>query len=165
MRPFEDRDAAAIVELVLGIQTSEFGLPICAADQPDLLDIPGHYLRPGGGFWVATDRGAIVGCVGMLRIGGGQGVLRKMFVAPTHRGSPPGVARGLLHAALQGCRARGIGGLWLGTTAAFRAAHRFYAREGFELVSGDALPADFPRMAVDTLFFRRRVGAVERAAC
>lgn len=165
VRPFDLHDAPAVVDLVLGIQTAEFGLPISAADQPDLLDVPGHYLRRGGGFWVATDRGAVVGSVGLLRIAAGQGVLRKMFVAPTHRGRAPGVARALLHAALRGCRERGIGGLWLGTTAAFGAAQRFYAREGFEAVAGDDLPPDFPRMAVDTLFFRRTVDAAGSAAC
>lgn len=165
IRAFQQRDAQAVVDLVLGIQTAEFGLPISAADQPDLLDVPGHYLRGGGGFWVATDRGAVVGCVGLLRIPGGQGVLRKMFVATTHRGTAPGVARALLQAALDRCRARAIGILWLGTTAAFGAAQRFYAREGFEKVADDQLPAEFPRMAVDTLFFRRAIDASGSAAC
>lgn len=165
IRSYEPADAGAVVDLVLHIQTAEFGLPIGAADQPDLLDVPGHYLRTGGGFWLASDGARVVGSVGLLDIGAGHGVLRKMFVAATHRGRPPGLARALLHTALRGCRDRAMHTLWLGTTEAFGAARRFYAREGFEPVDPAALPATFPRMAVDTHFFRRATPASPEAAC
>ena len=40
--------------------------------------------------------------------------------------------------------------------AAFAAAHRFYRKHGFAEIAADALPPAFPRMRVDTMFFRRR---------
>jgi len=49
----------------------------------------------------------------------------------------------------------------LGTTDRMRAAHRFYDKHGFVPIEPDRLPSEFPRMAVDTLFFRAEVpGAV-----
>jgi hypothetical protein len=36
-----------------------------------------------------------------------------------------------------------------------RAAHRFYERNGFDEIDARALPASFPRMAVDTRFYQR----------
>jgi len=43
-----------VIELILPIQQIEFGVPITIEAQPDLLDIEGSYIRPGGGFWGAV---------------------------------------------------------------------------------------------------------------
>ena len=45
--------------------------------------------------------------------------------------------------------------VYLGTTASFLAAHRFYAKNGFREISSSALPPGFPVMLVDTKFYRR----------
>jgi hypothetical protein len=37
------------------------------------------------------------------------------------------------------------------------AAHRFYERNGFHHVALEALPPDFPRMPVDTVFYAREL--------
>ena len=79
-------DCAAVLELVLSIQRDEFGMSITAEDQPDLVDVAGYYGRGDGHFWVATERGQIIGSVGLLDIGDGQAALRKMFVARRWRG-------------------------------------------------------------------------------
>jgi GNAT superfamily N-acetyltransferase len=44
--------------------------------------------------------------------------------------------------------------IFLGTTAKFLAAHRFYEKSGFRDVAMDQLPASFPVMKVDTKFYR-----------
>jgi hypothetical protein len=44
--------------------------------------------------------------------------------------------------------------VYLGTIDRLRAALRFYAKNGFVEVQKESLPASFPRMAVDTRFFR-----------
>lgn len=44
--------------------------------------------------------------------------------------------------------------LYLGTVDAFKAAHRFYEREGFKEIEAAELPADFPRMPIDTKFYQ-----------
>lgn len=159
VRAFAPADAAAVLDLVLAIQQREYGLPVTRADQPDLCDVPAHYQRGAGGFWVAEAGGRIVGTLGLLDIGGGQGALRKMFVAADWRGAAHGVAAALL-AALRGhCAGRGVQAVYLGTTEAFRAAHRFYEKQGFAPIDAAALPPAFPRMAVDTRFYAWTAGA------
>lgn len=44
--------------------------------------------------------------------------------------------------------------VYLGTTAKFLAAHRFYEKNRFDLVDAADLPQSFPRMAVDTRFYK-----------
>lgn len=157
LRSFRPADGPAVIEHVLAIQQQEFALPVAAADQPDLLDIATHYQRGGGGFWVALRQGRVVGTLGLLDIGGGNGVLRKMFVDAAVRGRASGVAPALLAAAERRAHQAGLRSLWLGTTEAFAAAHRFYDKQGFAQVDAQALPRAFPRMAVDTRFYRRGI--------
>lgn len=159
IHPFAPADQPAILDLIVGIQRGEYGLAIGAADQPDLTDIPGFYLTGAGGFWVARDpAGCIVGTIALKDIGDRQAALRKMFVAADHRGRAAGVAQALLDTLLAAAQDRALTDIYLGTTARFLAAHRFYEKNGFTLVEPDHLPDSFPRMAVDTRFYRRSVG-------
>jgi hypothetical protein len=113
IRPFAAADAESVVDLVLTIQQQEFGVPITADEQPDLLNVSAYYQRAQGNFWVASDNGRIVGTIGLLDVGDAYGVLRKMFVAASHRGT-----------------------------------------RGFVEVTAASLPSSFPRMRVDTRFYR-----------
>jgi GNAT superfamily N-acetyltransferase len=158
--PYAPEDQAGVVALILGIQQGEFGLPITLADQPDLMDIPGFYLKGAhgpGGFWAARNaEGAVMGSIAVLNIGPdaagfGQGALRKMFVAPAARGA--GLAADLLATLEAWCASAGLCRLYLGTTDRYLAAHRLYAKQGFARIERAALPPAFPVMAVDTLFF------------
>ena len=155
VRPFRPGDEAAVVGVILPIQREEFGLAITAADQPDLADIPGWYQAGAGQFWLAELDGEAVGTIALKDIGGGAVALRKMFVKPAARG-PAGVAQALLDTALAHGRDRGVSAVWLGTTDRFKAAHRFYEKNGFTVVDAADLPEAFPRMAVDTRFYRLR---------
>jgi len=163
--PYTDACRQGVVELISGIQRGEYQLPITPADQPDLLDIPCFYLNGAhgpGGFWTALNAvGTVVGTVALLNIGPnalgqGQGALRKMFVARDQRGT--GLAAALLDTLVAWCADAGLGALFLGTTDRFQAAHRFYEKHGFTRVAKDSLPPSFPVMAVDTVFYTRRLG-------
>ena len=155
VRPYTSADAKAVVDVILPIQQSEFGIPITLEGQPDLQDIPGFYQRDHGGFWVAESEGAVVGTIALLDIGNRQAALRKMFVSQSHRGPEHGVARRLLATLIEWCRLRDIDEIYLGTTAAFLAAHRFYEKNGFTELARTKLPPAFPVMAVDTKFYVR----------
>lgn len=157
--PFADVHQQGVIDLIVGIQRNEFGLAITAADQPDLADIPAYYRQGVGNFWVAVFDGDVVGTIALREFAPGQGALRKMFVAPAHRGSA-GVAARLLTTLLNWARDHDVSTITLGTTDRFLAAHRFYAKQGFTPVSADDLPEGFPRMAVDTLFFRKELSAL-----
>jgi N-acetylglutamate synthase-like GNAT family acetyltransferase len=148
----------AVVDVILPIQQSEFGIPITLAAQPDLLDISGFYQKKDGNFWVALHGPDVVGTVALLDIGNGQGALRKMFVKTAYRGREPGVAHRLLDVLLQWCARRELLELYLGTTTKFLAAHRFYEKHGFFEIHKSQLPGAFPIMSVDTKFYKLVLG-------
>jgi N-acetylglutamate synthase-like GNAT family acetyltransferase len=152
--PYTPELHAKIVDLILTIQRVEFGFDIRVEDQPDLLEIENFYLRSAGGFWVALQDGEPVGTIALRDIGSRQGALRKMFVKAEYRGKEHAAAATLLGALLKSARASGLGEIYLGTTEKFLAAHRFYEKHGFHPVSASALPTAFPRMSLDTRFYR-----------
>lgn len=154
VRRAEKEDSRAVGRLINGIQREEFGIPITLQDQPDLADIDGYYRKGAGDFWVADASGQIVGTIALVDIGQGEGALRKMFVDSDFRGADKGVAIRLLNALLAHATERGLMRVFLGTTAEFLAAHRFYEKNGFALINADDLPESFPRMDVDTRFYQ-----------
>jgi N-acetylglutamate synthase-like GNAT family acetyltransferase len=155
IRPAGAGDGGEIIALILPIQSEEFGFSITAADQPDLSDIDGFYRAGHGGFWVAEAGGRVVGTIALKDIGEGQGALRKMFVAASHRGRDLGVAGALLQTLMAHAAENGLHTILLGTTERFVAAHRFYEKNGFTSITADGLPQAFPRMALDTRYYRR----------
>jgi N-acetylglutamate synthase-like GNAT family acetyltransferase len=148
-----------VIGLISSIQRNEYGIDITPEQQPDLQSIPSFYQAGSGNFWIALADDMVVGTVALKDIGGGLAALRKMFVAPGWRGDARGVARALLAAAISWARSKSVSAIYLGTTAQFKAAHRFYEKNGFVEVSKDALPTSFPVMAVDSRFYRYEVGA------
>lgn len=159
IRSFTPADTQGVIDLILSIQREEYGIDITAQDQPDLSEIPAFYQSGTGDFLVAEAKGRIVGTIAMKDIGADRVALRKMFVAAPWRGRKNGVAQALLNALLHLARERGVAEVLLGTTDAFLAAHRFYERNGFILANADSLPSTFPRMAVDSCFYRLTLGA------
>jgi len=155
--PFSRQYADGVVEVILPIQQHEFDIPITLEAQPDLQDIAAFYQRGQGHFWIAVDDRCVVGTIGLLDIGNHQTALRKMFVKASHRGREHGVAQRLFDTLLAWCQSQGVMDIYLGTTARFLAAHRFYEKNGFDEIAREALPARFPVMAVDTRFYWRKV--------
>jgi amino-acid N-acetyltransferase len=98
-------------------------------------DLPAEDLTPAllARFLVATDAGAVVGCVGLERVADGA-LLRSLAVDPAHRGR--GIAERLCDDAEELALAAGAGTLYLLTTTA---AEYFEAR-GFEPVPRHSLP-------------------------
>ena len=153
-RPYAKSDEDAVIAHILAIQQGEFAVPVTAEDQPDLRAVAEVYQSGTGGFWVAERVGRIVGTIGLIGFGTSEGALRKMFVAADARGRELGVAAGLLDILLGHARAKGIKAITLGTIERLYAARRFYEKNGFALIAPEDLPQGFPRMAVDTHFYR-----------
>ena len=153
--PFASQHVEGVGALIVGIQRDEFQIPISLEDQPDLRDIPTFYQQGAGNFWVAVSEGEVVGTVALLDIGNHQGALRKMFLHASYRGTGHGVSTRLLDTLLSWSGAHRLQEIYLGTTEKFLAAHRFYERNGFQQIAADELPPSFPRMAVDSRFYRR----------
>ena len=123
----------------------EYGLIFDPDFEDDLFDIPGHYRS--GGFWVAASEGALVGTVAVMPQGGAR-LLRRMYVKPEYRKT--GLASILLKRAASEGPWRDT---WLWSDVRFRAAHRFYQREGF--VGGPCRVLDDPDRSVERFFWRR----------
>lgn len=154
IRAFEPGNERGVIGVILPIQREEFGVAITAEDQPDLAAIPTFYQSGKGGFWVAEKDGEIVGTISLKDIGNDEAALRKMFVAAKARGKEFGVAARLLDMLMAHASHAGLKAIFLGTTDKFLAAHRFYEKNGFVEVAAKDLPESFPRMAVDTKFYR-----------
>lgn len=153
-RPYAKSDEDAVIAHILSIQQGEFAVPVTAEDQPDLRAVAEVYQSGTGGFWVAEMGGRIVGTIGLIGFGKGESALRKMFVAAEARGREHGVAARLLGTLIDHARTVGITGITLGTIERLHAARRFYEKNGFFEIAPDDLPEGFPRMPVDTHFYR-----------
>lgn len=149
-----------VIDLILPIQREEFGLPVSIDVQPDLLAIAEVYQRGSGQFWIALDGDKVVGTIALLDIGSQQVALRKMFVKASHRGAELGVAKALLNTALHWSREKNLRDIYLGTTAHFHAAHRFYEKNGFVEVPAIELPENFSAMQIDTKFYRHQLAVI-----
>lgn len=151
---YSDRYKDEVISLILSIQREEFNIPILKEDQPDLGDIPNFYQSGSGNFWVALCDNQIVGTISLLDIGNNQVALRKMFVKAAYRGIVYNTAKILLLESISWAMQTGITEIYLGTTERFLAAHRFYEKNGFEHISIEELPGNFPIMKVDTRFYK-----------
>lgn len=147
-----------VIDLILPIQQIEFNVPITLEAQPDLLDIDKNYGQSGGGFWGAIQEELIVGTIALIPFGDDGGAIRKMFVRKEFRGKEFGVAKQLLDVLIAHCKTTGIKDLYLGTVDILKAALRFYEKNGFARISKQDLPAAFPRMEVDTVFYHLHIG-------
>lgn len=151
--PFHPSLQQGVLDLILKIQTLEFGLQITQEQQPDLMAIGSFYQVGKGNFWCALSDQSVVGTIALLDIGEGALALRKMFVANEHRGT--GLAKRLLETAFNWAKAKECQTLFLGTTEKFLAAHRFYEKNGFISIPPEELPESFPIMKVDRKFYKK----------
>ena len=154
--PYQQQYDDAIASLIVSIQQHEFNIKITLADQPDLQDIDNFYRKGSGNFWCAlSPKGELIGTIALIDIGNGMGAIRKMFVKNEWRGKEKNVARALLNTLELWASQHAITALYLGTVEQLKAAQRFYEREGFTLEEVQNLPTQFPRMAVDTIFYKK----------
>ncbi len=153
IRRAANRDCRQIIELILPIQQIEFNVPVALENQPDLLDIETNYHKTGGCFWVAEDGTQINGTIGLISLGHNTGAIRKMFVMKEFRGKEAGIAQRLIDTLTLYAREAGITDIYLGSVDSMKAAHRFYERNGFIRISKNELPAYFPLMPADNVFY------------
>lgn len=154
IREYRSEDQKQVVDLILSIQQEEYGVAITAEDQPDLFKVEEVYQTGKGNFWTALYEDQVVGTISLLDIGSNNVALRKMFVAEGFRGATFHTAKLLLDAAKQWASEQEVEAIYLGTTPLFLAAHRFYAKHGFERIEQTDLPEGFPVLEVDKLFFK-----------
>lgn len=135
------------------------GLPGHQGSDAALADVdklPGPYLPPQGGFYLALLDGEPVGCVALSRFDAEAAEVKRMFVA--ERARRHGVGRALLFRLQQDARAAGYRRLRLGTIEEMGPAQRLYRAMGFVQIP-DYRPSI---TTVDTLFFECDLSAIPR---
>ncbi len=150
-----------VSELILQIQRNEFGVPITLEDQPDLSSIPSFYQKRNGNFWIALSDGKVVGTIALIDIGHNEVALRKMFVHENFRGGEFKTGQKLFDTAARWMEAHHVQTVTLGTLEKFKAAQKFYRRNGFVEIEKENLPSYFPRMPLDNTFFRKQITPAE----
>ena len=108
--------------------------------------LPGPYVAPRGGLWLALAGDSGIGCVALRPIDAHAAEVKRMFVDASWRGR--GVGRSLLGALIDGARLRGYVTLRLGTLHDMHAAQSLYRSLGFRPI--DRYRAD---ELIDTRFF------------
>ncbi len=151
IQPFSEIYQKQVENLVLGIQNGEFKLGITAKDQPDLPNIGEFYKN--GKFWIAlNEQNQLMGTIGIQPLNQNQAVLRKMFLDKSMRGNKDiNLAQRLYETLLDYAKKEDFKELWLDTPPPAHAAHRFYERNGFELMPTESTPKDFKTPAVPNL--------------
>lgn len=144
-----------VIELIVAIQSGEFGVKITAADQPDLKDIANFYQINNGNFWIAIQGGEVLGTISLTDIGNQQVGLRKMFVKQGYRGMPLNIGQNLMDLVFDWCKDKSIKQIFLGTVPTYYAAHRFYEKNGFIRLEKKGLPKAFHLMDADKWFYTK----------
>ncbi|MDR6515560.1 GNAT family N-acetyltransferase [Chryseobacterium camelliae] len=146
-----------LINLILTIQQKEFNVPITIDDQPDLKKVEEFYIESGGNFWGAFINSELVGSIALVKFDDKAGAVRKMFVKKECRGKEFNIAQELLEVLISFCRKTGIEKIYLGTVDILKAAIRFYERNYFLETKKEDLPARFPLMSADNVFYSLNV--------
>jgi N-acetylglutamate synthase-like GNAT family acetyltransferase len=88
-----------------------------------------------GNFWVALERGRVIGTVAIRDMGGETAKLNRMFVLIDYHGK--GVGQALFEKALSFAKKQGFKKLILNTHTLMSRAHHFYEKNGFRRIRQD----------------------------
>jgi putative acetyltransferase len=125
----EEQDIAQVRRLVTAHGDARSDVPGVEYVYADAARMPGPYVPPQGGIWLAEADGAGIGCVALRPLTERVAEVKRMFVNQAWRGR--GVGRALLEALIIGARARGYSTLRLGTLDDMIAAQTLYSSLGF----------------------------------
>lgn len=129
IRRFDPADAEAVRSLITGILAAEYATDQAAYPAADLEKIATVYGGPREAFFVAEQEGRIVGTCAVKQDDDTTALLRRFFVAPTHRGRGLGVT--LVEEAIAHCRAHRYRTIRIRTSDRMAAAIAVCRRHGF----------------------------------
>lgn len=124
-----DADVACVRRLVLMHADARATTPGVEYMRADAEGLPGPYVPPLGGLWLAAAGDLAVGCVALRPLANGVAEVKRMYVAPEWRGR--GVGRALMERVVAEARARGCETLRLGTLHDMAEAQALYRSLGF----------------------------------
>lgn len=149
---YEDKYKAEVISLILYIQNKEAKINLSINEQPDLNNIIESYINNGGNFWVAVDKGEVVGTIGLMRISNEWSVLKKFFVSANYRAKKVGLA--LYDRLLAFAKDKGYRHIILDTPSVATKSHSFYERAGFKQIDKSELQIAYHYPDRDSLLYK-----------
>ncbi|MBA3237283.1 MAG: GNAT family N-acetyltransferase [Parachlamydiaceae bacterium] len=153
IEPFADKYQNEVVGLIERIQVGEFNIPIEEGQRKELESISESFQKDKSNYWIAIFNGKVVGTIAVIDIGYEAFELRDVFLDKEYR-STFGFAKKLLETVLFWSKKHAIKTIYLGTTLAFRAAHRFYEKHGFRELERSEMPSYCQPMDCDEKFYK-----------
>jgi putative acetyltransferase len=141
-----EQDIAEVRRLVLTHAAARATTPGVEYMRADAERMPGPYVPPRGGLWLAVHDGVGVGCVALRPLDEDSAEVKRMFVDEAWRGR--GVGRALMEMVVAAARERGYATLRLGTLDDMKVAQQLYESLGFRPIERYR-----PDELVDTLFY------------
>ncbi len=141
IRPFEPKYQSEVIDLIKRIQVGEFNIPIEEGQRKELQSISHCFQKNKGNYWVALLNGKVIGTIAVIDIGHNAFELRDVFLDKEYRGQSTGFAEKLLDTVLAWAKEHNVNTIYLGTTLAFQAAHRFYEKHGFHEIAKEDMPS------------------------
>lgn len=130
IRRFNKDNERAVIDLISGVMSKEFREVASAYPMEDVEYIDKAYGGIGDAFFVAmNDSDKVVGTVAVKKEDGRVALLRRLFVAPTHRNQR--IGKKLLDRALEFCREVGYQELIFKTTSKMSGAIELCKKNGF----------------------------------
>lgn len=154
IKPFESKYQSEVIDLIERIQVGEFSIPIVEGQRKELQSISSSFQKNKGNYWVALLDEKVIGTIAVIDIGHKAFELRDVFLDKEYRGRPAGYAKKLLDTVLEWSKEHGVKTIYLGTTLAFRAAHRFYEKHGFREIARKEMPSYCQPMDCDEKFYK-----------
>jgi N-acetylglutamate synthase-like GNAT family acetyltransferase len=154
IQPFESHYQAEVVNLIERIQVGEFHIPIEDGQRHELQSIARSFQKDKGNYWIALDNEKVIGTIAVIDIGHQAFELRDVFLDKDYRGASAGFAKKLLDTVVAWSKEHEVNTIYLGTTLAFRAAHRFYEKHGFREIKREEMPAYCQPMDCDEKFYQ-----------
>ena len=136
------------IDTMMNEIAKEFGENIFSKPTTETPIVPNNY-------WVAIHNEKVIGTVGIMVIKNGVGILKKMMLKKSFRGKELGISKLLLETVIHWCEQNDISKIYLGTMEQFKAAQLFYQKNGFKRIPQSALPKEFLKNPLDTVFFEQ----------
>lgn len=154
IQPFESRYQIEVVALIEQIQIGEFNIPIEVDQRQELQFISKSFQKNKGNYWVALYDEKVIGTIAVIDIEHKAFELRDFFLHQDYRGGNRGFAKKLLEVIIEWSKECDVKTIYLGTTLAFRAAHRFYEKQGFIELAKKEMPPYCQPMDCDEKFYK-----------
>lgn len=154
IQSFELKYQPEVISLIERIQVREFDIPIEEGQRSELQSIPESFQKDKGNYWVALFNEKVIGTIAVVDIGHHAFELRDVFLDSDYRGKVTGFAKQLLDTVLGWSIQQDVNTIYLGTTLKFKAAHRFYEKNGFCEIARLEMPPYCKPMDCDEKFYR-----------